>query len=334
MTFDEFRKYRPKQPHNVYVLACEDDFLVEQSKEVWRALFGGSWTFEKMPVKEFEEIDSGRLMDLARTSSLFAESRALMVTHSEKLTKRRSEELAALDAVPDSSLKLVLVCTGLRGLESWMKPLPVVTLDPLKPAEVARWLIDRYKVSPEVARYVVESAGTDLWTLHHEMEKLRTFAGDGRAIGIRDVDICILRAERFGTFELDDAIMGRNYRKAAAVAGAMLDEGMEPLVLLARIIRVWRQIFIGKGVASSPNSRDAAAAAGIPAWKAGDFLENVRKFGWPQITAGFRELLQVDRALKSTSPAVVPLFDVMLWKLLGPVSGKPPARAASRSRPL
>jgi DNA polymerase III delta subunit len=317
MTFSEFKRYRPKSDHNVFAFACEDDFLVEESRAVWGGIFGPTWVFEKLHVKEFEEIESGRLMDEARTPSLFSQSRVLLVANAEKVSKRRAEDLTALQAISNSSLKVILLFSNLKSDQAWTKTLPAVSIDGLKPADVAKWLIERYAVSAEVARYVVESAGTELYPLHHEMEKLKTYVGGSRAPDIRDVDASLLRAEKFGQWALGDAILERNYKKTVHVVGAMLDEGEAPQLILSQIVRVWRQLFIGKGMSRKGSANDVAAAAGVPAFKAGSFAASCKKYGWPQLARGFRELLAADRAFKTSSPNVEAYFDILLWKLVG-----------------
>ena len=182
---------------------------------------------------------------------------------------------------------------------------------------VARWLVDRYKLNPPIAQYLIENIGTDLYQLDTEIKKLQTYAGDARPIEARDIDILILRSEQFGTFELDDAVMARDYRKAVQVIGAMLGEGMEPLILLSRIVRVWRQLFIGKALVGKRSAKEVAAAAVVPSWKAGDFATSCRKFEWKQLAAGFRLLLSADRALKTSTPNPEAYFDFLLLKLIG-----------------
>jgi DNA polymerase-3 subunit delta len=317
MKFSEFRQYAPKPGPNVFGFVCEDDFLVEESRAVWLRIFGGSWVFEKYAAKEFEEIPAGRLMDDALTPSLFTQNRALLVTNAEKLTKGRIEDLTALQNVAKASLKVVLVTAGRKSVDAWAKVFPIVEIDSLKPAEVARWLVDRYKLTPEIARYLVDSVGTELYPLHTEIEKLKTYVGDSRPIEARDIDVLILRSEQFGPFELDDAVLARDYKKAVQVLGAMLDEGVDPLIILSRIVRVWRQLFVGKALVGKRSAKDVAAAAFVPVWKASDFAASCKKFEWKQLATGFRLLLQADRAFKTSTPNPEGYFDVMLWKLIG-----------------
>jgi DNA polymerase-3 subunit delta len=316
MKFAEFKQYQPKQSANVFGFVCEDDFLVDDSRPVWQRIFGGDWVFEKYIVKEFEEIPSGRLMDEALTPSLFTQNRVLIVTSADKITRGRMEDLIALQGVPNSSLRIVLVTTSRKSADAWVRTFPVIEIDALKPADVARWLMDRYKLAPEMARYLVDNVGTDLYPLHTEMEKLQTYVGNARPIEARDVDVLILRSEQFGPFELDDAVLARDYAKAVQVIGSMLDEGVDPLMVLSRIVRVWRQLFVGKSLVGKRSAKDVAVAAMVPAWKAGDFITSCKKFEWKRLAGGFRLLLNADRAFKTSTPNPEGYFDVMLWKMI------------------
>jgi len=316
MRFSDFRQYQPKQPANVFAFVCEDDFLLEESRSVWQRIFGGQWVVEKFSQKEFEEIPAGRLMDDALTASLFAQNRILIVTNGEKITKGRTEDLVALQAVRNSSLRIVLATASRKAVESFAKVFPTIDIDALKPADVARWLIERYKLAPDIARYLVENVGTDLYQLHSEIQKLQTYTGGARPIEVRDVDVLILRTERFGPFELDDAIFAQDYKKAVQVIGSMLDEGVEPLMILGRIVRVWRQLFVGKSLVGKTSAKDAAAAAMVPPFKAADFSAACKKFEWTRLASGFRLLLNADRAFKTSTPNPEGYFDVMLWKMM------------------
>jgi DNA polymerase-3 subunit delta len=239
----------------------------------------------------------------------------LIVTNAEKIVKSRVEDLTALDGVKDSSLRIVLATVSRKSIVNLEKAFPVIEIDPVKPIDAARWLIDRYKLAPEVARYLVDNVGTDLYQLNNEVQKLQTYAGT-RPIDIRDVDTLILRSEQFGPFELDDAVLARDYKKAVQVIGSMLDEGVEPLLVLSRIVRVWRQLFVGKSLSGRRSAKDVAAAAQVPSWKAADFAASCRKFEWQQLARGFRLLLSADRAFKTSTPNAEGYLDVMLWKMM------------------
>ena len=316
MRFSEFKQYQPKQPSNVFGFVCEDDFLLEEARPVWHRIFEGTWVVEKYPAKEFEEISRERLMDDALTPSLFTQNRVIIVTNAEKTTKGRLEDLSVLQSVANASLRIVLATSSRKAIDSWGKIFPVIEIDALKTADVARWLMDRYKLAPDIARYLVDNVGTDLYQLNTEVQKLQTYVGGNRAIEARDVDVLILRSEQYAPFELDDAILGRNYKRAVQVLGAMLDDGLDPLIVLSRIVRVWRQLFVGKSLVGKRSAKDVAAAALVPPFKAADFTASCRKFDWKQLAGGFRLLLNADRAFKTSTPNPEAYFDIMLWKMM------------------
>src|SRR5262249_37795001 len=160
-------------------------------------IFGGTWVFEKYPIKEFEEIPRVRLMDDALTPSLFTQNRILIVTNAEKTTKSRMDDLAALQSVSNSSLRIVLATGSRKAVDRWGSIFPIIEIDALKTADVARLLVDRYKLSPDIARYLVDNVGTDLHQLNAEIQKLQAYVGGVRPISPRDVDVLILRSEQF-----------------------------------------------------------------------------------------------------------------------------------------
>jgi DNA polymerase-3 subunit delta len=316
MKYSEFLRYKPKQASNVFAFICGDEFLLEESRSVWKRIFGGEWVFDKYSAKEFEEISGQQLMEEALTPSLFTQNRILIVTNAEKLKKGRLDDLMAVQDVPQSSLRIVLSANSRKTIDGWPKNFPVVEIDSFRAEEVARFLMDRQQLTPEVASYLVESVGADLFQLHTEAEKLRTFVGKTRSIETRDVDVLILRSEQFGPFELDDAVLARDYKKAVQVIGAMLGDGMEPLIILSRIVRVWRQLFVGKSLVGKRSAKEVAAATLVPAFKAGEFTNSCKRFDWKQLASGFRLLLDADRAFKTSTPNAEGYFDIMLWKMI------------------
>jgi len=315
MKFSEFLQFRPKETDNVFVFVCDDDFLIEESRAVWTRSFKGTWLPEKIHIKEFEGIEMAQLVEEARTPSLFAESRVLFVMNAEKMSKGRTEELPSLREIPNASLKVVLLLSSIRPTDDWGRKFPLVVIDSLKAADAIRWAMERHGIAPDVARHLVENVGIELFPLHNEIEKLKTFAGPDRKVTIRDVDELVLRSENYSSFDLDDAIFARNHRKAIQIAGAMLADGVEALPLLSRVLRIWRQIFIGKGLVARRSPKEVAAGVGLPQFKAVEFAAGCRKYEWKEIASGFRVLLQLDQALKSSNPDAEASFEVMLWKL-------------------
>ena len=316
MKFSDFRKYEPRRPSHAFVFVCEDDLLVEDSKPIWQRIFGGDWAFERLPAREFEAIDDGKLTEAALSPPLFGPSRALMVSDAGKTTAKKMAVAEEIAALPQSSLKIVFVTSSRRAVPKGSGALPLIEIDPVRAGDAARWLRDRYGVGPDVARYLVETVGTELLPLSAEMEKLTAYVREERPIGLRDIDLLTLRTEQVSPFDLDDAVFERDYAKAVRVAGAMLDEGVEPLILLSRLARAWRQLLVGKALAGVRAPQDAAAAASVPHWKARAFQAGCERFPMEALIRGFGELVGADRQFKTSAPNPAIVLDLLLWKLL------------------
>src|SRR5262245_59358845 len=123
MKFSELSRFQPRSHQNIFVFVCPDEFLIEESRPVWRSRLTGEWIVEKLHAKEFEEIEPSRLTDDALTPSLFSQNRLLLVSNAEKITKRRVEDLVAIQEVANSSLKVVLILSG-KSSEILLKSFP------------------------------------------------------------------------------------------------------------------------------------------------------------------------------------------------------------------
>lgn len=329
MKFSEFARADHALGGHAFVFVCGDDLLVGESLPVWGRLFasdaGGEWGFERLSVREFEALEPAALMEVALSPPLFGPSRALVVSPADKVTRKTmgvAEEIAAL---PASSLKIVFVASSRRALPRGGAKLPVIEIDPLRSGDAVRWLRQRFGLEPEVAQYLVETIGMDLNALARETEKLMTYVRQERAVSVSDVDLLTLGTDQFSPFDLDDAVLDQDYPKAVRVAAAMMEEGVEPLVLLSRVARTWRQLFGGKTAARKGDPREVAAAVGIPQWKAARFRASCERVAWSRLLEGFPELVAADRRFKTTGANPELVLALLLWKLVGTGSLRRPA---------
>lgn len=319
MNFRKFRLESNLLSEHIFIFVCEDDFLVEESKNVWAESFEGSWIIDNLSGKQLDSIEFSQLMSWASASSLFGESRVLMVSDAGKISKKRLTDLVQIKDLKDSSLKVVLCVKGRRPLQGWVKTFEVVEIDTLKQRDILQWIKERYGVRTEVASYLIDNIGSDLYPLYGELEKLQTYVKKARPIELEDVEMLILRSEQFGPFELDDAILARDYRKAIRVVESMIEEGIVPLLILGKLANLWRKLFASKQLIDRGRASDVSRVLGVHDFVAGKLQNAAARFTSEELVVGFSELLKADKAFKSTSAASNPeyYFDSMLWKLTG-----------------
>ena len=98
----------------------------------------------------------------------------------------------------------------------------------------------------------------------------------------------------------------------------MLDEGVEPLIILARDSAGLAAVVRRKSRWSGKRSaKDVAMAAMVPAWKARDFAASCRKYEWKRLAAGFRLVAYCRPGIQDIDAESEGYFDVMLWKMIG-----------------
>ena len=107
-----------------------------------------------------------------------------------------------------------------------------------------------------------------------------------------------------------------HFRDTKACRVHEFDEGVVPVLILSRIVRVWRQIFVGKVLEGRALPGEIAKAASVPPWKAATFVKACKRFQWKGVVEGFEILIRADRAFKTSSPNPEFYFDAMVWKLM------------------
>ena len=89
------------------------------------------------------------------------------------------------------------------------------------------------------------SSGGDLWALDNELEKLAAYAG-GEIVDEQMVAELVSAARETKMWDLTDAVVAGNERKALTSLGRLLIDGEAPQLLLFMIARQYRQLVMVK----------------------------------------------------------------------------------------
>ena len=149
--------------------------------------------------------------------------------------------------------------------------------------------------------------GNDLWTLDRELEKLSLYAV-GRAITDTDVRAVVPYAQEANIFAAVDFIMAGNPAEALRLLMQLMQEGREPLYIIAMIERQLRLLALARDLADR----------GVPQQEMGrrmgtnsDFvvrktLGQARRMSLADISYKYRRVLESDLAIKQgrLEPAV------------------------------
>jgi DNA polymerase-3 subunit delta len=122
---------------------------------------------------------------------------------------------------------------------------------PEREADVRRWIESSvnargFAMDPEAVTYLLEMVGLGLEQLHQELDKVELFAAEGERMAARDLEKLLGRSREHSVFELTDALVAGRSEAALQVLNKLLDDGEEPVRILAMVSWVTRQLITAR----------------------------------------------------------------------------------------
>jgi DNA polymerase-3 subunit delta len=208
----------------------------------------------------------------------------------------------------------------------------------------ARKLLESYgkNLTPAAWISLGKKTGFELRRSLVELEKLVFFVGDRGSVEEKDVEEVVGKTREDSIFDLTTALSEKNQRAALAALRALLDQGIHHLMILSMIVREIRLLLQARILVDStkmpkfnnnmeygwfsknihPALSELASTMDLPK----DFLinkhpfvvfnalRNCGRFSYPGLITFLDELLEIDRAFKSSSTAPQLLLESFLIK--------------------
>jgi DNA polymerase-3 subunit delta len=292
-----------------------DSFLAEQALETLLQSAVGSDRDESVQVFRGDETTWPRVIEAARTGSLFATRRAVVVRNAEAIKGEGEEAIAYLDdPSPDAALILVAVKTDKRK-KPWKTILDrakAVPVEPLRGAALKGRVRDevrkrRLPLDAAALEELIDTVGQDLRRLMGELDKLEAYAiGSKNPLTADDVSKVLGRAVGQPIYRMSDAITDRNAADVLAQLEKLLDDGEPALVLLVALHRALRQVRAARAMMEARVPKQAIAAKLLPpkiAFKIDALLASARKWTDEDLKAAIAALDRADRLIKNSGDA-------------------------------
>ena len=154
-------------------------------------------------------------------------------------------------------------------------------------------------ITPPAMQVMSELVGGDLWTIDRELEKLSLYA-TGRSITDSDVRAMVPYAQEANIFAAVDAMMDGQPGPALRSLMQLMEDGQEPLYIIAMIERQLRLIALARdltdrGVAQPDLGRRMGTGSDFVVRKT---MGQARRLTLPQIRSKYRRVLESDLAIK------------------------------------
>jgi DNA polymerase III subunit delta len=292
------------------------DLLVGTVEEGFRAF--------NVDTLSLAELSLENALDVARQLPMMASRRLVVLTSPESIKDTAQEALEDYLKSPSDQAIVVFVADSLdlrrKSATALSKACAVVRFDELSEPEAVRWVEARVRergssIERTALGALVDLAGPSLARLAVEIDKLATHA-DGGQISLPDVKALVSRAREHQVWDLTDAIVERDRKRALRVLARQLDAGEEPLGLLSLVASTYRKMLLAKELMTRrAPAAEVAAVVKLPPWKLGDFNASVRKIPVERLTHGLTRMAEVDLAIKSSVGVPAIQLEVLVCEL-------------------
>ena len=224
--------------------------------------------------------DSDRWKELPRYVAEEMPGTTLLVFREERLTRG------------NPMLKQLQPCVQVRAL-------PAPTGEAL-----ARWVRARIedreaRITPGAIRVLVQGAGSDMWALDNDLEKLSLYAGD-RPIEESDVTLLAVHSREASIFAAADALLEGRSRVALRLMHRLREDGAALPYVVTMIARQLRAVTLARSLLDRKVSeREIGDRLGIPQeFVRRKAVEQAKRHSWNELKWLYGRLLEVDVAVK------------------------------------
>lgn len=102
------------------------------------------------------------------------------------------------------------------------------------------------RIEPRAREMVLGRAGTELWAVHGELEKLLLYVGAEPTIRAKDVEEILLDQGEGWVFDLTKALAARDSLAALGQLARLLSQGNHPLALLGPVANEFRRLLVAR----------------------------------------------------------------------------------------
>jgi len=215
--------------------------------------------------------------------------------------------LAAYTAEMPPTTALVLIDDEIKSENPLLKSLTPVADVHLFPApkadKVKAWISDRVRetggsISPDAVALIELLVGSDLWAISNEIDKLMSYC-TGRKIAADDVRLMVSHSREENIFALADAILEGRAAEAQHSFARIVQEGTEPLAVLALVARQLRLTVRAKAIGTKTPLPELAGKLGLATWQARRTVDMAKRFTLSRLKLVYEKLLETDLAMKT-----------------------------------
>jgi DNA polymerase-3 subunit delta len=193
---------------------------------------------------------------------------------------------------------------------------------PLKAPELQSWIRAHLKklkmdIEPAAGRRILDVVASDLNTLTNELNKLAAAALPSGLITTELVDQLTGRSREHMNWELTDHILARNRRAALNTLKDLLDDQVEPVMLIGLIGGTYRRMALAKELLSQGASpAQIFNEVRMPSFKQSAYLSMLGRIESNTLGRGLERIALADLAIKSSKATPRMQVEMLVCELM------------------
>ena len=284
-------------------------------------------------LREFNEASFSLLSDEVQAAVAAAEQlpmmsdrRVVRIRDFSRLREAQEDVLIAYVGNPAPSTVVIFIADELdkrkKATKSLLDRCTVVDFSPLKDTEAKAWVKTRLKelktaADDQVISELVRVVGTNVQTLFMELDKLASGAAETGRITLELVEELIGRSRELANWELTDHLLAGNRKKALETLHRLLEDEVEPLMLLGLIGSNYRKLALGKQVLMQKGQGEVFKYVFIQPFKQRAYLETLRRADSAKLAHAIQRIADVDLAIKTSQATPRLQMEILVCELAG-----------------
>lgn len=269
MVFELWKQIKAKKFAPIYLLYGAESFLINETKQL---LINNILNEDEMDFNlssyDLEETPIDAALEDAETFPFMGERRLIFLHNpvfltSEKTKGKTEHNLAKLEAYlkEPSPYAIVVFSAPYEKLDERKKitkelkrNAAILEAKKLNEGELKSWVKERVSVNnveinDKAVDLMLTLAGTNLFMLTSELDKLALYIGEGKLIDEQTVERLVSRSLEQNIFSLIDKIVHRKIEDALRIYYDLLKQNEEPIKILSIITGQFRLIYQVKDLA-------------------------------------------------------------------------------------
>jgi DNA polymerase III subunit delta len=229
------------------VFLGQETFLMEEELSVLKNRLGENASMNWAVFNAEEGPAMDEVISLCNTMPFLSDRRGIIIRNGHKLTAKQMDQVITYLDNPCETTMLILVMEAEKTDKDLPKLLKrfdgmaeIVRFESIKNrSERIAWIIDRAllhgkKIDKDAAVLLAEMAGSSMWYLDSEIQKLCLYVADNPSINMKDVHEVVMRAHEPAIFAFLDALFDRKKDTLSRLYDLEL-AGIAELEIISRI---------------------------------------------------------------------------------------------------